>query len=206
MQLMSHGSRSQGGGDDYLQLDPKEVLTQYSVEWTALRASYEEVKAKLGQIQTDLSELDQKLARKEITEQEHIQQYKEKWQISGQIIEVKREVEARLYELLQDIRAANRKLKEQQEARLKRERMEQERSNAMIEWMSLKQGFDLVINRRNEIAAQMDKIEAQRRAGKTSEADYRSARMSQIRQLAELRTVETDVQTRLAELLEIIRR
>ncbi|RDE13952.1 MAG: hypothetical protein C4K47_05110 [Candidatus Thorarchaeota archaeon] len=203
---MSHGQRPQGGGEDYLQLDPKEVLTQFSVEWTALRASYEEVKAKLEQVQMDLTKLDEKLARREITEQEHIQQYKEKWQLSTQIIEVKREVEARLYELQQQIRTANKKLKEREAERVKREHMEEERSNAMIEWMSLKHGFELVINRRNEIAAQMDKIEAQRRTGKISEADYRSARMSQIRQLAELRTVETDVKARLAELLEVIRR
>jgi RNase H-fold protein (predicted Holliday junction resolvase) len=203
---MSHGPSSQGGGDDYLQLDPREVLTQYSVEWTALRASYEEVKARLEQVQMDLRKLDEKLAKREITEQEHIQQYKEKWQFSTQIIGVKREVEARLYEIQQQIRAADKKLKEREAERVKREHMEEERSNAMIEWMSLRQGFDLVINRRNEIAAQMDKIEVQRRAGKISEADYRSARMSQIRQLAELKTVETDVKTRLAELLEVIRR
>ncbi len=203
---MSHGPGPQGGSDDYLQLDPREVLTQYSVEWTALRASYEEVKGKLEQMQTALAELDQKLAKKEITEQEHIQQYKEMWQRSTQIIGVKRELEARLYELQQEIRVANKKLKEWEAERVRRQHREEERSAAMIEWMSLKQGFELVVNRRNELAAQMDKTEAQRRAGKISEANYRLALMSQFRQLAELRTLETDVETRLAELLEIIRR
>lgn len=203
---MSHGPKSQGGGDDYLELDPKEVLTQYSVEWTALRGSYEEVKAKLEQVQRDLALLDEKLKKKEMTEQEHIQQYKQKWQLSTQIIEVKREIEARLYELQQEITSANRKLKEREAARIKREHMEEERSNAMIEWMSLKQGFELIVNKRNEIASAMDRLELQRRTGKISDADYRNARVAQIRELAELRTVESDIKLRLVELLEIIKK
>jgi hypothetical protein len=76
----------------------------------------------------------------------------------------------------------------------------------MIEWMSLKQGFDLVTNKRLEITAEMDKVELRRRTGGISEAEYRNARLAQIKQLAELRTLETDIKTRLAELLEIIKR
>ena len=75
----------------------------------------------------------------------------------------------------------------------------------MIEWMSLKQGFDLVNARRAEINAESDRIELERRSGKISEEKYRESRINQIRQLAELRTVESDVKRRLAELLEIIR-
>jgi len=71
--------------------------------------------------------------------------------------------------------------------------------------MSLKQGFDLTEARRAEINSESDKIERERRSGKISEADYRKGRIEQIRQLAELRTVESDIKRRLAELLEIIR-
>jgi hypothetical protein len=84
--------------------------------------------------------------------------------------------------------------------------MEQERSVAMIEWMSLKQGFDLVIARRKEINAESDKLEIQRRSGSISDEKYRENRIGHIRQLAELSTVESDVKRRLAELLEIIRK
>ena len=75
----------------------------------------------------------------------------------------------------------------------------------MIEWMSLKQGFDLVDARRAEINAESDKMELERRSGKISEEKYRESRMEQIRQLAELSVVESDVKRRLAELLQIIR-
>ena len=203
---MSHGPGFRQGGDDYLYLDPKEVLAQYSVEWVALRQSFEEVKAKLLLVQTELTALDQRLRRGEITEQEHLQQYRERWATSTQMIEVKREVEARLYDIQREIRAANKKLKEMEEERLKRDHLEQERSNAMVEWMALKQGFDLVTDRRREITTEMDKIELRRRAGKISDVEYRGARVAQIRQLAELRTLETDIKNRLGELLEIIRK
>lgn len=203
---MSHGPGFRQGGDDYLYLDPKEVLAQYSVEWVTLRQSFEEVKAKLLRVQTELTALDQRLRRGEITEQEHLQQYRERWTTSTQMIEVKREVEARLYDIQREIRAANKKLKEMEEERLKRDHLEQERSNAMVEWMALKQGFDLVTDRRREITTEMDKIELRRRAGKISDVEYRGARVAQIRQLAELRTLETDIKNRLGELLEIIRK
>ena len=75
----------------------------------------------------------------------------------------------------------------------------------MIEWMSLKQGFDLVDERRAEINAETDKMELDRRSGKISEEQYREMRIDQIRQLAELSVVESDVKRRLAELLQIIR-
>ena len=75
----------------------------------------------------------------------------------------------------------------------------------MIEWMSLKQGFDLVDARRAEINAESDKMEMDRRSGKISEEKYRESRIDQIRQLAELSVVESDVKRRLAELLQIIK-
>ncbi len=203
---MSHGPGFRQRGDDYLYLDPKDVLAQYSVEWVALRQSYEEVKTRLLQVQTELTALDQKLERGEITEQEHLQQYRERWATSTQMIEVKREVEARLYDIQREIRAANKMLKEMEEERLKRERLEQEKSNALIEWMALKQGFDLVMGRRKDITTEMDKIELRRRTSKISDTEYRGARVAQIRQLAELRTLETDIKNRLGELLEIIRK
>ncbi len=200
---MSHHEGDQR--DDYY-LDPKEVLSQYSVEWVSLRKSYEDLKQQLDEVKADLKEIDVKLEKGEISEQEHMTQYHEKWQISTQMVQVKREVEGRLYEIQKEIRAANRQLKQQEAERLRRDRLEQERSNAMIEWMSLKQGFELVTQRRNEIATEMDRIELQRRQGKINEEVFRSKRVDQIGQLAELATVESDVKRRLAELLETIRK
>ena len=200
---MSHHEGS--SRDDYY-LDPKDVLSQYSVEWVSLRKSYEELKQQLNQVKAELTEIDKKLERGEIKEQEHMAQYHEKWQVSTQMVQVKREVEGRLYEIQREIRAANRQLRQQEEERLRRERLEQEKSNAMIEWMSLKQGFDLVNQRRREIGAEMDGLELQRRQGEISKAEFRSQRVGQIGRLAELAVVESDVKRRLAELLEIIRK
>jgi len=191
--------------DEYY-VDPKEVLSQYSVEWISLRKSYDEIKKQLLDVQTELSQIDRQLENGEITDQEHITLYREKWSESTQIVQVKREVESRLYEIQKEIRAANRQLKQAEEERQRRERLEEEKSHAMIEWMSLKQGFDLVTARRNEINAESDKLEIQRRTGKISEGKYRESRILHIRQLAELSTVESDVKRRLAELLEIIKR
>ncbi|MFX0045470.1 MAG: hypothetical protein ACFE8Z_06455 [Candidatus Hermodarchaeota archaeon] len=191
--------------DDYY-LDPKEVLSQYSVEWVSLRKSYEELKEQLDQVKAELTEIDHRLERGEIKEHEHMAQYHEKWKISTQMVQVKREVEGRLYEIQREIRAANRQLRQQEEERLRRERLEQEKSNAMIEWMSLKQGFELVDHRRKEISAEMDRLELQRRQGRISDEAFRSERVDQIGQLAELAVVESDVKRRLAELLEIIRK
>lgn len=191
--------------DDYY-IDPKEMLSQYSVEWVSLRKSYDEIKKQLLNVQEDLSRIDRQLEKDEITEGEHIVLYKEKWAESTQIVQVKREVESRLYEIQKEIRAANKQLKQAEEERRKRERMEEERSHAMIEWMSLKQGFDLVTARRDEINADSDKLELRRRNGSISDAEYRETRIEHFRQLAELSTVESDVKRRLAELLEIIRR
>ncbi|MFX1481712.1 MAG: hypothetical protein ACFFCP_00835 [Promethearchaeota archaeon] len=192
--------------EDNYYLDPKEVLSQYSVEWVSLRKSYDEIKKQLIDVQQELTNIDRRLENGQITDQEHIRLYREKWAESTQIVQVKREVESRLFEIQKEIRAANRQLKQAEEERLRRERIEQEKSNAMIEWMSLKQGFDLVTARRNEINAESDKLEMQRRSGKITEEKYREGRVSHIRQLAELSTVESDVKRRLAELLDIIRR
>ncbi len=200
---MSHGTNKPT--DDPYYMDPKEVLSQYSVEWVSLRKSLAEVKAKLAEVQEELSLLDDRLERKEIGEKEHVDQYHEKWLMSTQIVQVKREVEARLFEIQKEIRKVNKELKQQEDERLKRERVEQERSNAMIEWMSLKQGFELVKTRRKEINGEMDRLEMERRQGKISDDEYRSSRVRQIQGLAELSIVESDVKNRLGELLEIIR-
>ena len=200
---MSH--REGSSPDDDFFVDPKEVLTQYSVEWISLKKSFDELKQQLNDIQAELNSLDRKLETGSITDQEHITLYREKWAQSTQMIQVKREVESRLYEIQKEIRAANKQLKQMEIDKERRERVEQERSHAMIEWMSLKQGFDLVDERRAEINAESDKIEFKRRSGKISDEQYRESRIDQIRQLAELSVVESDVKRRLAELLQIIR-
>ena len=200
---MSH--REGSSPQDEFYVDPKEVLTQYSVEWVSLRKSFDELKQQLSNIQEDLNTLDKQLETGSITDQEHIKLYREKWAQSTQMIQVKREVESRLYEIQREIRAANKQLKQMEIDKNRRERMEQERSHAMIEWMSLKQGFDLVDARRAEINTESDKIEMERRSETISDEKYRESRIDQIRQLAELSVVESDVKRRLAELLQIIR-
>jgi hypothetical protein len=192
--------------EDTFFVDPKDMLSQYSVEWVTLRKSYDEVKKQLHEVQSELTYIDRRLESKEITDQEHIVLYREKWTESTQIVQVKREVENRLYEIQREIRAANRQLKKAEEERSRRERMEEERSSAMIEWMSLKQGFDLTNARRNEINAEADQLEIERRSGKVSDDEYRQRRIEGFKQLAELSVVESDVKRRLAELLEIIRK
>ncbi len=200
---MSHHEGSSPQDDFYV--DPKEVLTQYSVEWVSLRKSYDELKQQLSSIQEELNILDKKLETGSITDQEHIKVYREKWAQSTEMIQVKREVENRLSEIQREIRVANKQLKQMEIEQNRREKMEQERSHAMIEWMSLKQGFDLVDARRAEINAESDNIEMERRSGTISDEKYRESRIGQIRQLAELSVVESDVKRRLAELLQIIR-
>ncbi|MFW9813772.1 MAG: hypothetical protein ACFFF9_15025 [Candidatus Thorarchaeota archaeon] len=201
---MSHHEGSPPEDDYYV--DPKEVLSQYSVEWVSLRKSYDEVKRQLLDVQEELTRIDRRLETGELTDGEHIVLYREKWAESTQILQVKREVEKRLYEIQREIRQANKQLKQAEEERHRRERMEEERSHAMIEWMSLKQGFDLVEAKRDEINAESDRLEVKRRNGSISEETYRETRIDHIRQLAELSTVESDVKRRLAELLEIIRK
>lgn len=200
---MSHGER-QTGSDPY-DIDPKLVLAQYSVEWTALRASYEEVKVQLKEAQDELSQLDRLLQTGKLSEEEHMKRYRETWQKSTEIVQVKREVEARLDEIQKEIRAADRRLKLKEEEEARRDRLEQERANAMVEWMGLKQGFDLIMQRRTEINQDMDRLETRRRAKKVTEEQYRAERLQQLRQLTELRSIETDVKKRLGELLEMIR-
>ncbi len=192
--------------EDAYYVNPKEVLSQYSVEWISLRKSYDEIKKQLLEVQDELTHIDRRLESGDITDSEHIVVYREKWSESTQIVQVKREVESRLYEIQKEIRKANKQLKQAEEERRRRDRMEEERSHAMIEFMSLKHGFDLTEARRNEINADSDKLELQRRSGKISDEEYRKRRIEQFRQLAELSTVESDVKRRLAELLEIIRR
>ncbi len=200
---MSH--REGSPPEDVYYVNPKEMLSQYSVEWISLRKSYDEVKKQLLDVQEELTRIDRRLEMGDITDGEHIILYKEKWAESTLIVQVKREVESRLYEIQREIRAANKQLKQAEEERRRRERMEEERSHAMIEWMSLKQGFDLVSTRREEINAESDRLELQRRNVSISDEEYRETRIEHIRQLAELSTVESDVKRRLAELLEIIR-
>ncbi|MHA1864321.1 MAG: hypothetical protein ACTSWA_11180 [Candidatus Thorarchaeota archaeon] len=200
---MSHREGSSPQDDFYV--DPKDVLTQYSVEWVSLRKSLDELKQQLKDIQEELTTLDKELETGSITNQDHIKLYREKWAQSTEMIQVKREVESRLYEIQREIRAANKQLKQMEIEQDRREKMELERSHAMIEWMSLKQGFDLVDARRSEINAESDKMEMERRSGAISDEKYRESRIGQIRQLAELSVVESDVKRRLAELLHIIR-
>ena len=190
--------------DDYY-VDPKEMLSQYSVEWISLRKSYDEVKKQLLDVQEELTRIDRRLEMGELTEGEHIVLYRDKWTESTQLVQVKREVENRLYEIQRAIREANKQLKKLEEERRRRERMEEERSHAMIEWMSLKQGFDLVTAKREEINVDADKLEVKRRSGSISDEEYRETRIEHIKQLAEISTVESDVKRRLAELLQIIR-
>jgi hypothetical protein len=200
---MSH--RESASPEDSFFVDPREVLSQYSVEWISLKKSYDELKKQLSDIQQELDNLDRKLASGSITELEHVVSYRDKWAVSTQMIQVKREVEARLFEIQKEIRTANNQLKQMEIDNARQQRMEEERSHAMIEWMSLKQGFDITEARRKEINAESDRMERARRDGKISDADYRNGRVKQIRQLAELRTVESDIKRRLGELLEIIR-
>lgn len=192
--------------EDAYYVNPKDVLSQFSVEWIALRKTYDEIKKQLLEVQADLSHIDRRLESGDISDSEHIVVYREKWSESTQIVQVKREVENRLYEIQKEIRAANKQLKQAEEERRIRERFEEERSVAMVEWMSLKHGFDLTNARRNEINADANKLELERRKGKISDEEYRQRRIDQFRQLAELSTVESDVKRRLAELLEIIRK
>ena len=201
---MSH--REGSPPEDVYYVNPKEMLSQYSVEWISLRKSYDEVKKQLLDVQEELTRIDRRLEMGDITDGEHIILYKEKWAESTLIVQVKREVESRLYEIQREIRAANKQLKQAEEERRRRERMEEERSHAMIEWMSLKQGFDLVSTRREEINIESDRLEVKRRNSSISDEVYRETRIDHIRQLAELSTVESDVKRRLAELLEIIRK
>ena len=199
---MSHRSHAP---DDVYDMDPKDILTQYSVEWVALRKSFAEVKTKLSEVQTELNELDEKLEKKEIDDKEHMEKYHEKWLLSTQIVQVKRDVESRLYEIQKELRRANKQLKQAESEQQRRERIEEQKSGAMIEWMSLKQGFTLVKERRLEINQEMNALEMKRRTDKIKEEEYRKSRVDQIRKLAELSTVESDVKRRLAELLEIVR-
>lgn len=192
--------------EDAYYVDPKDVLSQFTVEWITLRKSYDDVKKQLLDVQEELSRIDRRLETGELTDGEHIVLYKEKWTESTQIVQVKREVENRLYEIQREIRAANKQLKQAEEESRRRERMEETRSHAMVEWMSLKHGFDLTDARRKEINAESDKLELGRRSESVSDEEYRRHRIEHISQLAELSTVESDVKRRLAELLEIIRR
>lgn len=199
-------SHSEGKDDEDLFLKPEEVLSQYSVEWVALRKSYTEAKKELDQVKEKLNELDEKLENGQITEEEHMEQYRAYWKKSTQMVEIKREVESRLFEIQRKIRKANRKLEKLEEEKRRQKRIEKERSNAMIEWMSLKQGFDLVGDKRSEISARMDELELKRRNGEISDEDYRKQHVENLKELAKLRTLEVDIQNRLGELLEIIRK
>ncbi|MHA2179322.1 MAG: hypothetical protein ACXAAK_13320 [Candidatus Thorarchaeota archaeon] len=192
--------------EDVYYVDPKDVLSQYSVEWVTLRKSYADIKKQLLEVQSELSELDRKLESGSVSEKEHITLYRDKWTESTQIVQVKREVEGRLYEIQREIRTANKQLKQAEEERRLRERFEEEKTVALIEWMALKQGFDLTSARRNEINAESDRVELEHRNEKISDEEYRQKRIEHFKQLAELSVVESDVKRRLAELLEIIRK
>ncbi|TXT57373.1 MAG: hypothetical protein BAJATHORv1_10074 [Candidatus Thorarchaeota archaeon] len=203
---MSHFEGYDREDKDPFEIDQKEILGEYTVEWMALKKSYQEVKRQLLEIQKDLSELDKQLQKGQITEAEHIREYQAKWHASTEIIHVKRDVEARLAEIQKEIREANKRLQLQEREREKRAKIKEEKAHAMIEWMSLREGFELVSKKRKEISHQMDKLELQRRRKEISDDEYRSQQLEQIRELAELSTVESDVKRRLSELLEIIKK
>ncbi|MHA2223360.1 MAG: hypothetical protein ACXAAO_15065, partial [Candidatus Thorarchaeota archaeon] len=112
--------------EDVYYVDPKDVLSQYSVEWVTLRKSYADIKKQLLEVQSELSELDRKLESGSVSEKEHITLYRDKWTESTQIVQVKREVEGRLYEIQREIRTANKQLKQAEEERRLRERFEEE--------------------------------------------------------------------------------
>ncbi len=78
--------------EDAYYVNPKDVLSQYSVEWISLRKSYDDIKKQLLDVQEELSRLDRRLETGELTDGEHIVLYKEKWTESTQIVQVKREV------------------------------------------------------------------------------------------------------------------
>ncbi|MBD3406449.1 MAG: hypothetical protein GF411_10085 [Candidatus Lokiarchaeota archaeon] len=191
---------------DPFEIDQKEILGEYTVEWISLKKSYQEVKRQLREIQEELIELDRKLKRKEMSEAEHIKLYQEKWQASTQIIHVKRDVEARLGEIQKEIREVNKRLRLQEKEKRKQEKIKEEKAHAMIEWMSLREGFELVSKKRKVINQEMDALELKRRKGKVSDEEYREEHIKHLRKLTELSTVESDVKRRLSELLEIIKK
>ena len=66
--------------------------------------------------------------------------------------------------------------------------------------------FEVIMQRRREINAEMDNIELERRKSLISDEEYRKKHLEQVSQLAELRTLETDIKRRLSELLAIIKK
>ncbi len=199
---MSH--REGAPGDNY-GMDPKEILSQYSVEWVSLKRAYEEVKERLRRVREELNRIDLMLQNNQMTEQEHMERYHQLWLESTESIQIKREIEARLFEIQQEMKKVDRELRIREEERRRQEMAEQERANAMIEWMALREGFDFITKKRREINSEMDRLESQRRQKELSEEEYRRRHLESLRQLAELRSIEADVKNRLNELLEIIR-
>ncbi len=199
-------SHREGSPEDIYDMDPKDILAQYSVEWVSLKKAYEEVRVGLQRIRDELNKIDQMFKNNQLSEQQHMERYHQLWLESTQIIQVKREIEARLSEIQQAMQKADRAIKIREEERRRRELLEQERANAMIEWMALREGFDFISNKRREIDRGLDQLELQRRRREVSEEEYRRRHLENVRQLAELRAIEGDVKNRLNELLEIMRK
>ncbi len=194
--------------DEYIIKNPSLALAESTVEYTMLRKNLNEMIEKLQEYQQKLNENDIALKNKEITDEEHNKVYREVWSEVVNIIKIKRELEARLMELLDNIKIAK-ELSKQQEEELKRQREMkrreiQRRSEAMVEWTALKSSFENIDRRRNEIDVELRKLDQLAKEDKISKDDYRAKRLEYLRELAQLQVVENEVKNRLSELISII--
>lgn len=194
--------------DEYIIKNPSLALAESTVEYTMLRKNLNEMIEKLQEYQQKLNENDIALKNKEITDEEHNKVYREVWSEVVNIIKIKRELEARLMELLDNIKIAK-ELSKQQEEELKRQREMkrreiQRRSEAMVEWTALKSSFENIDRRRDEIDVELRKLDQLAKEDKISKDDYRAKRLEYLRELAQLQVVENEVKNRLSELISII--
>ncbi len=194
--------------DDHVIKDPALAIAESTVEYTALRKSLNEIITKLQELQQKLNENDIALERKEITEEQHNKIYREVWSEVVNIIQIKRELEVRLQELLDNIKIAK-ELSKQQEAELKRQRElrrqeMQRRAEAMVEWTALKSSFENIDRRRAEIDEELRKLDQLAKSDKITKDEYRAKRLDYLHELAQLQIVENEVKNRLSELISII--
>ncbi len=194
--------------DEYIIKNPSLALAESTVEYTMLRKNLNEMIEKLQEYQQKLNENDIALKNKEITDEEHNKVYREVWSEVVNIIKIKRELESRLMELLDNIKIAK-ELSKQQEEELKRQREMkkreiQRRSEAMVEWTALKSSFENIDRRRDEIDVELRKLDQLAKEDKISKDDYRAKRLEYLRELAQLQVVENEVKNRLSELISII--
>ena len=194
--------------DEYIIKDPILAIAESTVEYTALRKSLNEIIERLQMLQNKLNENDKALANKEINEEEHNKIYREVWSEVVKIIQIKRELESRMIELLDNIKIAK-KISKQQEEELKRKQelrkqAQQKRMEAMVEWVALKSSFENIDTRRDEIDKELRELDELARTDKISKEDYRKKRLEYLHELAQLQIVENEVKNRLSELLSII--